>query len=1034
MHRVCINLLSNMYQKLNNIIGWIIFVIASAVYIFTAEPTASFWDCGEYIATAYKLQVGHPPGAPFFQLLGRIFSLFAFGDTAQVARMINIMSALSSSFTVLLLFWSITMLARKIISGSGEMTDTKMYAIFGSGIVGALAYTFTDSFWFSATEGEVYAMSSFFSALVLWAILKWETVADQKHSNRWLIFIAYMIGLSIGVHLLSLLAIPAITFIYYFKKYKNPKTKHIIVVAIISILILGFVQNGIIPWIVSLAAMFELFFVNALGLPFNSGTIIYFIVLTGGIIWGLNYTYKKQKPIINTIILAFTFILIGYSSFFILIIRSNADTPIDENNPEDAISLLAYLNREQYGSWPLLYGNYYNAPVTGREDGNPVYSKDKEKGKYVITDARKNLVPVYDPEFMTIFPRMWSNSQSQHELDYKMWGNVKGIPISVPTGDGSSEIIYKPTFAENLRFFFRYQISHMYFRYFMWNFAGRQNDIQAMDDSPVNGNWKSGIKFLDEWRLGPQDNIPDYLKNNKANNKFYLLPFILGLVGFFYHAKRNYKDAIVVFMFFIMTGIAIVIFLNQYSPQPRERDYAYAASFYAFAIWIGLGTLYFFEKLSKILNGKQSAIIVTLICILLVPVIMAKEGWNDHDRSGRYTALAMANNYLNSCPPNAILFTNGDNDTFPLWYAQEVEGLRTDIRVVNLSLLNAGWYIDQLVRKAYDSDPVPFSLPKELYRDGSLDYVYFIERENVKGYVDLKELFDLLNNDPNRLKLNTRMGTIDYFPSKSFKIPVDSAKVIANGTVPEELAAEMLHEIEWKINTNGVGKNHLMVLDLLANNDWERPICFAITTGDDSYVGLMDYFQLEGLVYRLVPLKTEVNNYQIARVNTSIMYDNLMNKFEFGNMKDPNVYLDETNMRMTMNLRNNFARLAFALIEEGKKDSAIMVCNKCMEEMPAETVPYSFFVLPIAEAYYQAGAIEPGNQIINELIDVYKQNLIYYFSFTGEKAEKLDIDKQRSLGVMQRIADITKENKQTVISTRAIEIFNTYYSIYASSY
>ncbi|MCD4679577.1 MAG: DUF2723 domain-containing protein [Bacteroidales bacterium] len=1023
-----------MYQKINNISGWIIFAIASTVYIITSEPTASFWDCGEYIATAYKFQVGHPPGAPFFQILGRIFTLFAFGDTSLVARMINTMSALSSGFTVLFLFWSITMLARKILNSSGEITDAKMYAVLGSGVVGALAYTFSDSFWFSATEGEVYAMSSFFSALVFWAILKWEIVADEKHSYRWLIFIAYMIGLSIGVHLLSLLAIPAITFVYYFRKYKDPKPKNIILVAIISLVILVIVQNGIIPLIVNLSGKFELLFVNKIGLPFNSGTIIYFILLIGAIIWGLKYTYRKQKVILNTLILAFVFILIGYSSFFLLVIRSNANPPFDENNPDEAISLLAYLNREQYGDWPIMYGNYYNAPVVGREDGNPVYTKSKEDGEYIVTDARKDVIPVYDPDFMTIFPRMWSNSQGQHEIDYKMWGKVVGTPVSVPSGDGEMEIINKPTFTENLRYFFRYQIGHMYFRYLMWNFAGRQNDIQGRNESPMEGNWISGIKFLDEWRLGPQDMLPEAMANSKARNIFYLLPFILGLAGLFFHFKKNYKDAVVIAMLFFMTGIAIVIFLNQYSPQPRERDYAYAASFYAFAIWIGLGTLFLFDKLSKVLSGKISAIIITLVCLFLVPGIMAKEGWDDHDRSGRYTALAMANNYLNSCPPNAILFTNGDNDTFPLWYAQEVEGLRTDVRVVNLSLLNTGWYVDQMKRKAYDSEPVPFSLPQKLYRDGSLGYVYFIERENVKGYVDLKELFSLLKNDPERLKLNTRMGPIDYFPTKSFSISVDSAKVVDNGTVPVELAGEILPEITWKLNKNGVGKNHLMVLDLLANNNWERPICFAITTGNDSYVGLMDYFQLEGLVYRLVPIKTKVNQYQIARINPSIMYDNLMNKFEFGNMKDPDVYLDETNMRMTMNLRNNFARLAFALIEEGKKDSAIQVCDKCFEEMPDKIVPFTYFILPLAEAYYQAGAIEKGNEVMNRLIEIYKENLIYYFSFTGDNAEKIDIEKQRSLGLMQRISEIAKEHEQHDISNEAMEIFNTYYSLYTSTY
>jgi hypothetical protein len=926
------------------------------------------------------------------------------------------------------------MIARKLVAGDNVMSNGKMIAIMGSGVVGALAYTFSDSFWFSATEGEVYAMSSFFSALVFWAILKWERIAEEKHSYRWLIFIAYMIGLSIGVHLLSLLAIPAITFVYYFKKYKNHKTKNILLVALVSVLILGIVQNGIIPLIVNLSGMFELFFVNNVGLPFNSGTIIYFVLLIGLIIWGLRYTIRKEKVILNTIILAFTFILIGYSSFFLLIIRSNANTPIDENNPEDAISLLAYLNREQYGDWPVLYGNYYNAPVIGRKDGNAVYSKDNQSGKYVITNKKEGIVPVYDPDFMTIFPRMWSNTQAEHESDYKMWGKVKGVPVQVPAGNGTKETIYKPTFAENLRYFFRYQLNHMYFRYFMWNFSGRQNDIQGRDESPLTGNWISGIKFLDEWRLGPQDNIPEDMLDNKARNKFYLLPLILGIIGLLYLFRKNYKDGIVVLMFFLMTGIAIIVFLNQYSPQPRERDYAYAASFYAFAIWIGIGTLYLFEKFKKSLTETRAAIIASLICLMLVPFVMAKEGWDDHDRSGRYTALAAANNYLNSCPPNAILFTNGDNDTFPLWYAQEVEGIRTDVRVVNLSLLNMDWYIDQMLRKAYDSDPVPFSLPKHLYREGSLDFVYFIERENVKGYVDIKQLFELLRNDPERLKLDTRVGPIDYFPTKSFSLDVDSAKVIENGTVPVELANDILPSIKWKLNKSGIGKNHLMVMDLLATNNWERPICFAITTGNDSYVGLMEYFQLEGLVYRLVPFRTEINNYEIARINTDVMYNNIMNKFMFGNLNDPDVYLDETNMRMTMNLRNNFARLAFALIEEGKKDSAIAVCDRCISEMPDETIPYSYFVLPIAEAYYQAGAPEKANAIMERITEIYRDKLLYYFSFTGEKAKLIDEDKQRSLGVMQRIYDIANENDQEEIAMRAAEIFESYYSLYTSTY
>ncbi len=1006
------------YKKLNNIIGWIIFAIATVVYIITSEPTASFWDCGEYIATAYKLQVGHPPGAPLFQLLGRFFSLFAFGDSSLVARMINTMSALSSSFTILFLFWSITMLAKKIVLASGEITKAKMYAIFGSGIVGALAFTFSDSFWFSAVEGEVYAMSSFFTAIVFWAILKWEETADEDHSYRWLILIAYLIGLSIGVHLLNLLAIPAITFVYYFKKYK-PTKKGIFITLIISFIILTVIMYIIIPWIVQLAGLFERFFVNAIGLPFNTGTIIYFILLISGIIWGLIYTKKHKKVILNTIILGFIFILIGYSSFFLLIIRSNANTPIDENNPEDAISLLAYLNREQYGDWPLLHGQYYNAPLVDRKDGNPVYIKDKEKGKYVISDDRKNTIPVYDSRYETIFPRMWSSTETIYVDDYKRWAGIKRDPDNK----------HIPTFGENLRFFFKYQLGHMYLRYFMWNFAGRQNDIQGRGGL-LKGNWISGINFIDEWRLGPQNNLPESMEN-KGRNKFYFLPLILGLIGLFYQFNKNYKDGIVVSLLFIMTGIAIVIYLNQYSPQPRERDYAYAATFYAFAIWIGLGVLSIFDFFAKKFKLKISAFATILVCLILVPGIMAKDGWDDHDRSGRYTALQVAKNYLNSCAQNAILFTNGDNDTFPLWYAQEVEGIRTDVRVANMSLLNTDWYIDQLKRKAYDSNPVPFSLTKDKYIQGTRDYVPIIENEkllDINEFHDLKDIMAFVASDNPGSKFNSQVGLLNYIPTKKFKISVDSSTLVENGTVPLELADEIV-PVKWTLNRSGVHKNNMMVLDLLATNNWERPVYFAITTGNEAYINLTDYFQLEGMAYRLVPIKTKRTDGKIGRINTDVMYDNLMNKFYVG-MHDKNIYLNEDNIRMTMNLRNIYTRLADELIIEGKKDSAVAVLNRCIELMPDETVRYNYFVLPIAESYYKAGETEKANEIVLRLIELTEQDLNYYFLFTGQKAKLIDFEKQQGLAKLHKINQVIQEYEQTDLSKISGDIFEQYYGLY----
>jgi len=1015
------------YKRINNLLGWTVFAVASVVYILTSEPTTSFWDCGEYIATAFKLQVGHPPGAPLFQLIGRFFSLFAMGDVSEVARMINIMSALASGFTILFLFWSVTMLARKLVAKNGEMSTGGMLTIFGSGLIGALAYTFSDSFWFSAVEGEVYGMSSFFTAFVFWAILKWEEVADEKHSYRWLILIAFMMGLSIGVHLLNLLAIPAITLVYYFRKYDRISVKGILLALIISLIILAFIQNGIIPWIVWLAGNIELLFVNGFGLPFNSGTVFYFLALGAGLSYGLYITQKRQKAVANTILLAFTFILVGYSSFFLLIIRSNANTPINENSPKDAISLLAYLNREQYGDWPILKGNYYNAPVVDHRNGTPVYGKDKEKGRYVVIDDRKNSIPVYDPRFTTIFPRMWSNTESQHEAEYKKWADVRGIPITVEGYDEGQNPLYKPTFAENFRFFWRYQLNHMYWRYFMWNFAGRQNDVQGYSDRK-DGNWVSGLKFLDEARLGPQDNIPDSLRS-KAHNRFYLLPLLLGLMGLVYQVRVDYKNSLVVLLMFFMTGIAIVFYLNQYSPQPRERDYAYAASFYAFAIWIGLGIIPLCRLFTRYLAEKYAALAATLLAFLLVPVIMAKEGWDDHDRSGRTTALAIGANYLNSCAPNAILFTNGDNDTFPLWYAQEVEGIRTDVRVINLSLLNTDWYIDQMKRKIYDSEPVPFALDHDKYQ-GSTRNITYLE-EVIKDPVDLREVFDILRTNESRLQVNTSYGLIDYLPSKKFRIAVDSARVIANGTVAPENAALIVKEVAWTYKGSYVSKNFLMVLDLLAHFNWERPIYFAITTGSDAYIGLDEHFQLEGLTYRLVPIRTPKKGAQTGRVETSVMYDNLMNKFDYDNIRNPKVYMDENNLRLTMNLRNNFSRLADALTREGKKDSAVKVLDYCMEMLPEKNVPFNYFVLPIAEAYYDAGATGKGNALMARLIDVFEQELSYYFSFTGAKAARYAIDREQDLALMQRIVQVVNKHKITDLAERSEKVFNFYFEMYS---
>ncbi len=1003
------------YKKINTLAGWVIFLIAATVYLSTIEPTASFWDCGEYISTAYKLEVGHPPGAPLFNLIGRFFTLFS--DEHGAALMINAMNGICSAFTILFLFWKITAFAKKIALQSGELNPAKILTIMGSGIVGSLAYTFSDSFWFSAVEGEVYAMSSFFTAIVFWAILKWEEVADEPHSLRWIILIAFLMGLSIGVHLLNLLAIPAIVFVYYIKRYKITRNGFILT-SIISVVTLGVVQAGIIPGIVSWAAKFELFFVNSLGMPFNSGTIFYFLLVVSASAWGLWYTTKKNKPALNTGILAITMLLIGYSSFFTLVIRSQANTPMDENNPENAINLLSYLNREQYGDWPILYGQYYNAPLDPAQpykDGNPTYTKDEKAGKYVITQDKKNSIPNYDKRFCTIFPRMHSD-QRNHVSGYRDWADIKGTPVTTTDQNGEAKTLMKPTFGENLTFFFRYQLGHMYARYFMWNFVGRQNDIQG-HGGVLKGNWLSGIAPIDAVRLGPQENLPSSMTSNKGYNRFYFLPLILGLVGLFFHFKKDKLDGFIVFLLFVLTGVAIIVYLNNTPYQPRERDYGYVGSFYAFAIWIGLGVFAIADVLSKKVSANIATVVAIIIGLFSAPVLMAKEGWDDHDRSDRYTARDFAANYLNSCAPNAILFTNGDNDTFPLWYAQEVEGIRTDVRVVNLSLSNTDWYIEQMRRKAYDSDPIPLTLKEEQYRQGTRDYVPVYYNPNIISdstrYYNIKQLMEFVGSEDPQAKIQTQSGMeLSYLPTDKVLIPVDSALVVGNGTVPKGMESMVLKAMPWKINKQYLMKNDLMIMDIISTNNWKRPIYFAVTVGDDAYMNLEPYFQLEGLAYRLVPMRMQTFDGQTGKANTDIMYENMMNKFKWGGMSNDGIYMDENNLRMTMNLRNNFARLAEALIAEGKNDKARKVIDRCMQEMPRKNIPYNYFMLPIAEVYYKLGMNKEADALLKDIADIYEEDLTYYFRFKGKLAESIDTERQQAMAVMQRLGQVARMNKQ----------------------
>jgi len=1046
------------YKLVNNLVGWLVFAISAVVYLMTIEPTASFWDCPEFIASAFKLEVGHPPGAPFHMLTNRFFANLA-ADPAHVAKMVNSVSAILSALTILFLFWTITHLAKRLVVKDEKMTVGQLIAIMGSGVVGALAYTFSDTFWYSAVEGEVYAYSSFFTAIVFWLILKWESVADKSHATRFIVLISYMTGLSIGVHLLNLLCIPALVLVFYYKKNPDADLKGSLKALALSFVLLVLVMYGMIPGLVKVAGWFELLFVNGMGMPFDSGMIFYVVILIAAIIWGLiestkgnhkiriiasfitvtgliglpfltggalgvilglallgglGYFLFKQKQInlvlLNTALLCMMSIVIGYSSYALILIRSAANTPMDQNSPEDVFSLGRYLGREQYGDRPLFYGETFVSEVARDNQGQAVVKRgapnwtrkvkknDSEKDQYVISSYKEDYD--YYSETKMLFPRMYSK-QPNHIEAYKIWTNFQGTPATF-NRMGENVTVQMPTFVENIKFFVSYQLNFMYWRYFMWNFSGRQNDIQG-NGEVQNGNWITGINAIDQFLVGDQSNLPPDYANNKGHNVYFMLPLLLGVIGLLFQAysgKKGIQDFWVTFFLFFMTGIAIVIYLNQYPYQPRERDYAFAGSFYAFAIWIGLGVAGIAHGLKKYTNETTGAIIATVAC-LFIPYKMAAENWDDHDRSGRYTCRDFGYNYLVSCPQNAVIFTNGDNDTFPLWYNQEVEGVRTDVRVCNLSYLQTDWYIDQMRRPAYESKPLPISFKPYQYVQGTRDIVYVTNMLNQP--MDLRQAMDVVKSEDPNLKVKQGDTQFEFIPTESLFLPVDSAQVIQSGAVAKNHTTPITKNFEISLKGKQyIGKQEMIILDMLANSQWKRPICYAVTVGNDNYMNLNKYFRLEGLAYQVVPQDFGPN----GGVNTETMYNNMMNKFKWGGIENPKVYLDENILRMCKTFRFMFGRLATALIQEGKNDKALKVLDKCMQVIPSTTVSNDYSSLSLAECYYRLGQKGKAEAITESIAGNSMANLKWFASLNHSQLNSAMSEYGNNLAVVQSVLQL----------------------------
>lgn len=1074
----------NFYKRLNNLVGWAVFLVALITYTLTLEANASFWDCGEFISGAYKMQVVHPPGAPTFLLLGRIFTLFAFDDPNMIAWTVNFLSGLTSAFAVLFLFWITTGFARKIVFPGKEPSQKDAIVTVITGAIAALACTFTDTIWFSAVEGEVYAMSLFFMMLVFWCMMKWESSEDPVHRDRWIILTAFLLGVSSGVHLLSFLAIPAMAVIYYFKRWKENTTPLGTLVAIgVGFILLGFFFKFIVSKMIGIIAGFELFFTNTLGMGFGTGFGVFAVLLTAVLVGAIVYTHIKNKHDWHVGAVSLLMVFIGFSTYMIVIIRANADTPINMNTPDNVFALESYLNREQYGDRPLLYGPHYDAYPIDRTITGKKYVPSEDGTKYEYIGDKIGYE--FDKKTEMFFPRLGSWQNPDHKDAYrsiiqpdfmvvakgggdvnKIFKNTNGWQatksaaeqyLNSMSGKESYEVKDAITGKDNLYFFFRYQVGVMYWRYFMWNFSGRQNDKQGRFDN-ADGRWVTGFEFIDKMRRGPMEYAPEHEKDNMANNVYYMIPFFLGLVGLIFHFIEDPRNAFIVLVLFAFAGVLQVVYLNSPPFEPRERDYTLVGSFVTYCLWIGFAFLAIYKSLEKSVGAVPGMAVAAIIC-LSAPVLLATENWDDHDRSEHTTARDYAINYLESCAPNAIVFTQGDNDTYPLWYAQEVEGIRTDVRVVNLSLLGVDWYVKQLNYKANDAPAVKLTHTVDKYLGNRRDYVQYVSgmADKEGEFYDLGQVVNFIASDDARTKVRTRDGeSVDFLPARGLKISIDSAKVVESGMVAADKYGEIVDEIRWTLPGSSVLKNDLITLDIIANNFWDRPIYFAVSVSPAAHLGLSDYMQLDGLAYRLVPVKT--TGQYTGYIASDIMYENIMNKFRWGGVEkridinytvkegetladvaynhnltvsqvkeqNPGLgdnvsagqqlklnvtkkrFMDENTLRMTMNLRSNFGRLADELVNEDKLEEAEKVLDYCLQVLPLENVPYNVFMIRFPEIYYKMGEKEKAQLVSKKMADVFQMQFLHAKEMEGIDPGAGSMQ-QQSLAVFQELLRIAKQ-------------------------